>query len=102
MKDVLKKLKPTTFEDIVAVNALYRPGPMENIPLYIKNKHHPAQIDYMHKKLAPILTSTYGVLIYQEQIIQIAHDIAALTLGEAAVFRRIIRKKQGDKINDQR
>lgn len=102
MKDVLEKLKPTTFEDIVAVNALYRPGPMENIPLYIKNKHHPAQIDYMHKKLAPILTSTYGVLIYQEQIIQIAHDIAGLTLGEADVFRRIISKKQGDKINDQR
>lgn len=102
MKSVLIKLKPTTFEDIVAVNALYRPGPMDNIPLYIKNKHHSEQVDHLHELLAPILAPTYGILIYQEQIMQIAHDVAGLTLGEADIFRRIISKKESDKIQAQK
>ncbi|HET7616204.1 MAG TPA: DNA polymerase III subunit alpha, partial [Bacillales bacterium] len=72
MRKVLKKLKPTAFEDIVAVNALYRPGPMENIPTYIGGKHGEISVNYIHEDLKPILEKTYGVIVYQEQIMQIA------------------------------
>lgn len=94
MKEVLMKLKPTSFEDIVAVNALYRPGPMEYIPTYIARKHHKEKITYPHPDLATILADTYGVLVYQEQIMQIAHKIAGFTLGQADILRRAVSKKQ--------
>ncbi|HEY4601081.1 MAG TPA: DNA polymerase III subunit alpha [Cerasibacillus sp.] len=93
MKRVLSELKPTTFHDIVAVNALYRPGPMDFIPTYIKRKHGLERTAYLHEDLKPILESTYGVLIYQEQIIQIAHRIAGFSLGEADLLRRAVSKK---------
>ncbi|WP_174614028.1 DNA polymerase III subunit alpha [Virgibacillus ihumii] len=94
MKRVLKNLKPTVFEDIVAVNALYRPGPMEHIPEYIDRKHGRQHITYPHPDLESILGKTYGVLVYQEQIMQIANKIAGFTLGEADILRRAVSKKQ--------
>ncbi|MFT8320399.1 MAG: DNA polymerase III subunit alpha [Bacillus sp. (in: firmicutes)] len=94
MRNVLKKLKPTEFEDIIAVNALYRPGPMENIPLYINRKHRKEAIHYYHDDLKDILESTYGVIVYQEQIIQIASKMAGFSLGEADLLRRAVSKKQ--------
>src|SRR5690625_6346177 len=73
MKQVLSRLKPTSFEDIVAVNALYRPGPMDHIRTYIKRIHGEEEVHYLHAALIAILEKTYGVLIYQEQIIQSVH-----------------------------
>lgn len=102
MKQVLTKLKPTSFEDIVAVNALYRPGPMENIPVYISRKHKQEAIQYPHPDLEPILKQTYGVLIYQEQIMQIANQIAGFTLGKADILRRAVSKKQHGLMDEQR
>ncbi|GAB4074994.1 DNA polymerase III subunit alpha [Barrientosiimonas marina] len=101
MKQVLKRLKPTHFEDIVAVNALYRPGPMDNIPVYINRKHDQEAINYLHPDLEPILKETYGVLIYQEQIMQIAHQIAGFSLGRADILRRAVSKKQQQAMNEQ-
>ncbi|HEX6594622.1 MAG TPA: DNA polymerase III subunit alpha [Bacillota bacterium] len=102
MKRVLARLKPTAFEDIVAVNALYRPGPMEFIQVYIDRKHKRQRVDYPHSDLEPILKSTYGVLIYQEQIMQIAHKIAGYSLGQADLLRRAISKKNERMITKQR
>lgn len=96
MKQVLKELKPTNFEDIVAVNALYRPGPMNFIPVYIDRKHKRAKTTYPHPDLEPILKSTYGVLVYQEQIMQIAHRMAGFSLGEADILRRAVSKKNAN------
>lgn len=93
MQETLTRLKPTHFEDIVAVNALYRPGPMAFIDTYIKRKEGREQVQYLHTDLAPILSDSYGVLIYQEQIIQVAHQFAGLTLGEADLLRRAVSKK---------
>lgn len=94
MRQVLKKLKPTEFEDIVAVNALYRPGPMENIPTYIAGKHGESKVTYAHEDLEPILKNTYGVIVYQEQIMQIASKMAGFSLGEADLLRRAVSKKK--------
>src|SRR5690625_778790 len=102
MKQVLSRLKPTSFEDIVAVNALYRPGPMDHIPTYIKRKHGEEEVHYLHADLMPILDKTYGVLIYQEQIMQIVHQFAGLSLGEADIFRRAISNKQTNLIEEQK
>jgi DNA polymerase-3 subunit alpha len=102
MQNVLKQLKPTEFEDVVAVNALYRPGPMENIPVYIKRKHKQERVTYPHPDLEPILGKTYGVLVYQEQIIQIAYRMAGFTLAEADLLRRAVSKKQQAVMDDQR
>lgn len=96
MRKVLQQLKPTEFEDIVAVNALYRPGPMQNIPDYIAGKHGLKTVEYMHPDLEPILKSTYGVIVYQEQIMQIATKAAGFTLGEADLLRRAVGKKKRD------
>ena len=93
MKRVLKQLKPTELSDIVALNALYRPGPMDQIPTFIKRKFNKEPISYVHQDLEPILKDTYGVLVYQEQIMQIAHKIAGFTLGEADILRRAVSKK---------
>ncbi|WP_053070509.1 DNA polymerase III subunit alpha [Alkalihalobacillus pseudalcaliphilus] len=95
MRQVLTQLQPNRFEDIVAVNALYRPGPMDFIPTYIKGKHHPNEkIDYLHPDLEPILAPTYGVIVYQEQIIQIAVQLAGYSYAEADILRRAISKKK--------
>lgn len=94
MRNVLRKLKPTHFEDIVAVNALYRPGPMENIPLYINRKHGQEEVIFPHPDLKPILEPTYGVIVYQEQIMQIAAKMAGFSLGEADLLRRAVSKKK--------
>lgn len=102
MKRVLTELKPTEFNDIVAVNALYRPGPMEYIPKYIKRKHGQEEITYPHPDLEPILKDTYGVLVYQEQIMQIAHAIAGFSLGRADILRRAVSKKKKEAIDEQR
>ncbi len=93
MKRYLKELKPTQFEDIIAMVALYRPGPMELIPDYIARKHKKKKITYLHPKLEPILKDTYGVLIYQEQLMQIAQQLAGFTLAEADVLRKAVGKK---------
>lgn len=93
MKRVLKQLKPTELSDIIALNALYRPGPMEQIPTFINRKFQKESITYVHEDLEPILKDTYGVLVYQEQIMQIAHKIAGFTLGEADLLRRAVSKK---------
>ena len=81
MRDVLRGMKPDRFEDIIAVVALYRPGPMENIPTYISRKHGREEVTYMHALLEPILSETYGIMIYQEQVQQAARDLAGYTLG---------------------
>ncbi|OQX71242.1 DNA polymerase III subunit alpha [Candidatus Parcubacteria bacterium 4484_255] len=89
----LKKLKPTSFEDIIAMVALYRPGPMELIPDYIDRKHGLKQIKYLHPKLKPILKKTYGIAIYQEQVLQIVRDLAGFSFSEADVLRKAVGKK---------
>jgi DNA polymerase-3 subunit alpha len=93
MKRYLRELKPTVFEDIVAMVALYRPGPMEWIPDYIAGKHHKKKVEYLHPKLEPILAKTYGVAIYQEQVMQIARDLAGFSMGQADVLRKAMGKK---------
>jgi len=102
MKKVLEQLKPSEFEDIVAVNALYRPGPMDYISTYIKRKHKLEDISYVHSDLAEILAPTYGVLIYQEQIMQIAAKIAGFSLGQADLLRRAIGKKKKEILDQER
>lgn len=93
MKRYLKELKPTKFEDIIAMVALYRPGPMEFIPEYIARKHGRKKIEYLHPKLKPILESTFGICIFQEQLMKIAQNLAGFTMGEADVLRKAIGKK---------
>lgn len=102
MRKVLTKLVPSRFEDIVAVNALYRPGPMENIPLFIDRKHGRQPIDYYHKDLEGILRNTYGVIVYQEQIMQIASKMAGFSLGEADLLRRAVSKKKKEVLDQER
>ena len=93
MRDTLKKLKPDCIEDIIALVALYRPGPMDNIPAYIERKRGERKPDYLHPKLEPVLTETYGVIIYQEQVMQIAQVLSGYSLGEADLLRRAMGKK---------
>jgi len=89
----LKELRPTKFEDIVAMIALFRPGPMELIPEYIQRKHKRKKIEYLHPKLKPILKDTYGVMIYQEQLMKVAQELAGFSLGEADILRKAVGKK---------
>ncbi len=93
MRDMLKRLKPNRFEDIIAVVALYRPGPMDNIPSYIARKHGSETVVYPHPTLQPILEETYGIIIYQEQVMQIAQVLAGYSLGGADLLRRAMGKK---------
>ncbi|OEH84476.1 DNA polymerase III subunit alpha [Desulfuribacillus stibiiarsenatis] len=102
MRNVLKDLKPTNFEDIVAVLALYRPGPMENIPVYIKSKHGKIPVRYPHPKLEHILKDTHGIIVYQEQIMQIASEMAGFSLGQADLLRRAVSKKKREILDEQR
>ena len=93
MKRYLKELKPTEFEDIIAMIALYRPGPMELIPDYIKGKHKKKKVEYLHPDLMPILEPTYGICIFQEQLMQVAQKLAGFTLAEADILRKAVGKK---------
>lgn len=93
MKRYLKELKPTVFEDIVAMVALYRPGPMQFIDSFIKRKHGEEKIEYLHPKMENALSSTYGVLVYQEQFMQISKDLAGFTGGQADTLRKAVGKK---------
>ncbi|MBS0520581.1 MAG: DNA polymerase III subunit alpha [Proteobacteria bacterium] len=102
MRDVLRKMKPDRFEDIIAVVALYRPGPMENIPSYIKRKHGEEEPDYLHPLLEGILKETYGIMIYQEQVMQIAQVLSGYTLGGADLLRRAMGKKIKAEMDAQR
>lgn len=96
MKRYLKELKPTEFSDLVAMNALYRPGPMEQIPRFIEAKNNPGLVTYPHPSLEPVLRDTYGVIVVQEQIIQLLQVIAGYTPGEADLVRKAIGKKKRD------
>ena len=102
MKDVLKGLKPDRFEDIIAVVSLYRPGPMENIPSYINRKHGNEKIIYMHSDLEEVLKETYGIFIYQEQVLRAAQVLADFSLGSADILRRAMGKKDHDEMLQQK
>jgi DNA polymerase III subunit alpha len=93
MRDALRKLKPDRFEDIIAIVALYRPGPMDNIDSYVNRKHGREGIESLHPMIEPILKETYGVIIYQEQVMQIAQVLSGFSLGEADLLRRAMGKK---------
>ena len=98
MNRAIAQVKPTSFLDVVAVIALFRPGPMENIPSFAKRKAGKERITYPHPKLEKILSSTYGIIVYQEQIMQIATEFAGMSLGQADLFRRAISKKNAEKL----
>lgn len=102
IKNVLRELQPTSFEDIVAVNALYRPGPMANIPTFIQRKHEQKEPDYPDQRIATILAPTYGVLVYQEQVMQVAAAMGGFSLGEADSLRRAMSKKKKAVIDAKR
>jgi DNA polymerase-3 subunit alpha len=96
MREFLKKLKPTHFEDLIAMNALYRPGPMKNIDNFINRRSGKKKIEYVSPALKPILDETYGIIVYQEQVMQITNEIANFTLAQADILRRAIGKKNTD------
>jgi len=102
MKDVHQQIKPDRFEDLIAIVSLYRPGPMDNIPSYIKRKHGEEEITYLHPALAPIIGETYGIMIYQEQVMKIAQVLGGYTLGGADKLRKVMGKKQREEIPKQR
>ena len=101
MRESLKRLKPDRFEDIIAMVALYRPGPMDNIPTYINRKHGEEPVDCLHATLEGILSETYGVIIYQEQVMQIAQVMAGYSLGQADLLRRAMGKKDKNEMAKQ-
>ena len=98
MREYLALLKPDTIEDIIAMNALYRPGPMEMIPTYIARKHGEEAVAYDHPALEPILADTFGVLVYQEQVMQVAQVLAGLSLGQAYIMIKAIGKKKPEEM----
>lgn len=102
MRRYLKQLKPTRFEDLIAMNALYRPGPMDWIPSYIQGKHNEKTIKYLHPSFETILKETYGVAVYQEQILQLSQMVAGFSLGEADLLRKAVGKKIPELLAQQR
>jgi len=102
MRRYLRELRPTEFEDLVAMNALYRPGPMEFIPQYIKGKRDPKSVKYLHPVLAPILEKTYGIAVYQEQIQRIVQEFAGFSLGEGYLLIKAVAKKIASLLKKQR
>ncbi|MCL2567255.1 MAG: DNA polymerase III subunit alpha [Alphaproteobacteria bacterium] len=102
MTDVIRQFKPDRIEDVIAIIALYRPGPMDNIPLYINNKNNIHALTYQHHKIEPILKETYGVMVYQEQVMQVAQVIGGYTLGAADILRRAMGKKDPVEMEKQR
>jgi len=102
MRRYLKELKPTVFEDLIAMVALYRPGPMDAIPDFIASKHGRMEIRYLHPSLEPILKNTYGVIVTQDQVLQVARDFAGFTYGEADILRKAVGKKIPELLAEQR
>ena len=102
MRQMLSELSPERFEDIIAAIALYRPGPMDSIPKYIESRHNEDKVSYAHPLLEPILSSTYGCIVYQEQVMSIFRVIAGYTYGHADVVRRSISKKKGDTLKAEK
>ena len=102
MTNVCVNMKPQNIEDITAIIALYRPGPMESIPRFIECKHHPEKITYLHKSLEPILGVTYGCIVYQEQVIEIFRKLGGYSLGQADMVRRAISKKKAKEIEREK
>lgn len=102
MRQVLARLKPTSIEDLIAVLSLYRPGPMDSIPRYIANRHHPEKIAYKHPMLEDILNVTYGCIVYQEQVMQICRKLAGYSYGRADLVRRAMAKKKADVMEKER
>lgn len=102
MRQFLKELKPTGFENIVAANSLYRPGPMSHIPRYIENKENPSKIEYLHPKLEEILDVTYSVMVYQEQVMRIVRDIGGFSMGRSDLVRRAMGKKDMKVMEEER
>ena len=102
MRESLRMLKPDRFEDIIAMVALYRPGPMDNIETFINRKHGKEEPDYLHPLIRPILEETYGVIIYQEQVMQIAQTLSGFSLGEADLLRRAMGKKIKGEMDKQK
>ncbi len=102
MQSFMMELRPDTLEDIIAGIALYRPGPMEQIPRYISNKKNPDNISYKHPKLEPILNVTYGCMVYQEQVLEIVRSLAGYSLGKADQLRRTISKKKAEQMKIER
>lgn len=94
MRNLIRKMKPKTFEEIGMTIALFRPGPMKNIPAFLENRAHPESVRYIHPNLRPILEETYGIIVYQEQIIQIARVMAGFTYGKADILRKAMSKKK--------
>ena len=102
MRRVLQELQPSNFEDVVALLSLYRPGPMQFIGNYVARKHGQEQVDYIHPSLEPILRETYGIIVYQEQIIRIATDVAGYDSAEADIMRRAVGKKKEKDLREQK
>jgi DNA polymerase-3 subunit alpha len=102
MRDTLRQLRPSCIEDVTAIGALYRPGPMDNIPAFIDCKFGRKPIDTLHPTLGPVLGETYGIIVYQEQVMQIAQILAGYTLGEADLLRRAMGKKKKEEMEQQR
>ncbi len=102
MQEYLKKLKPSRVEDLIAMNALYRPGPMEMIETFINRKYGREEIKYIHTKLEPILEETYGIIVYQEQVMRIASDLAGFSLAQADLMRRAMGKKKMEVMKQQK
>jgi DNA polymerase III subunit alpha len=102
MTSFMKELKPSSFEDIIAGISLYRPGPMEQIPKYIKNKNHPEEVEYLDERLESILNVTYGIMVYQEQVIKIVQDIGGFSMGRADLVRRAMGKKKHSVMEEER
>ena len=102
--EMVSRMKPNCFEDIVAILALYRPGPLDSgmADHYINRKHGKQKVTYLHPKLEPILKDTYGIILYQEQIMQIARDLANYSLGQADMLRRAMGKKKPEEMAKQR
>ena len=98
MREYLSKLKPDTLEDIIAMNALYRPGPMENIPSFIARKQGKEEVRYPHPKLESILEPTYGIMVYQEQVMRIAQVLAGFSMGQADILRKAMGKKKPEEM----
>ncbi len=96
MKNVMRKFRPETLEDLIAIISLYRPGPMDSIPRYIHNRHNPQDVKYDTPQLEPILNVTYGCIVYQEQVMQIFRSLAGYSLGRADIVRRAMSKKKHD------
>ena len=102
MRTYIKELKPTCIEDVMAMVALYRPGPMDSIPQFVKAKHGQVEIRYLHPKLEPLLKESYGVIVYQDQVLLVAIELAGFSWGEVDKFRKAMSKKKPEEMREYR